>query len=52
MNEKREPTVFTDPLNGEKIKVRSVCRPAKSLLEGMKYTRANEQLGQKQGVLK
>jgi hypothetical protein len=49
---KKEPVVHTDPLNGDKIRVQSVYRPTKSLLEGMKYRNSNEQLGQKQGVLK
>ncbi len=41
-----EPVVFVDPLNGEEIRVRSVCFPSKTLLQGKEYTRANGQLGQ------
>jgi hypothetical protein len=41
-----EPVFFVDPLTGEKIRVRSICYPSKTLLDGKEYTRSNGQLGQ------
>ena len=48
MTEKRAEVFFIDPITGRKIKVRSVCYPSRTLLQGMDFSHNNRYLGQMQ----